>query len=257
MTEVDVLTGELVPSESRTLFRTDDPSQVLAAAREVAEALKGALDEGGMVQRIRDNEHVKIDGWQTLGSMLGVSAHTVWSRPIENGWEAKAEARTLDGRAVGAAEAMCTRSERTWASRDDYALRSMAQTRAMSKALRGPLGFIITLAGKSTTPAEEVDEQAYGPEASPSDRKGAERAAGILHAGETTQVATLMDRLERDAGGYLPRIVARALMLGAAHRPDAAERSTSGDAGTGMDVSDTETTPAASEPDPVPDQSQP
>ena len=46
--------------------------------------------------------------------------------------------------------------EKTWAGRDDYALRSMAQTRATSKAMRQPLGFIITLAGFDATPAEEM-----------------------------------------------------------------------------------------------------
>lgn len=218
--EVDTVTGELVPAESRTLFRTDDPTEVLQAAKTVADALKGALKDGGMVQRIRDNEHVKIDGWQTLGAMLGISAHTVWSRPLANGWEAKAEARTADGRVVGAAEAMCTRDERTWANRDEYALRSMAQTRAMSKALRGPLGFVVTLAGHSATPAEEVDAtEAFGPAASTKDEVSVTKAARLLYADDTVDTRPLLERLERDAGGYLPRIVARALMLTAAHRP--------------------------------------
>ena len=124
----------------------------------MADALKTALDQGGMTMKIGRSEHVLIDGWQTLGSMLGVSPHVVWSRPLEHGdgWEARAEARTVDGRVVGSAEAMVTRAERNWRTAEEYALRSMAQTRAMSKALRGPLGFVITLAGRNATPAEEV-----------------------------------------------------------------------------------------------------
>ena len=76
--------------------------------------------------------------------MLGVQPYVVWSRPICErqrhddtadaiGWEARVEARTLDGRVISAAEAQCTRQERTWKTRDDYALRIMAQTRAVSK----------------------------------------------------------------------------------------------------------------------------
>ena len=53
---------------------------------------------------------------------------------------------------------MCSRGERTWAKRDDYALRSMAQTRAISKAMRGPLGFVMTLAGFEATPLEEMPD---------------------------------------------------------------------------------------------------
>ena len=52
-----------------------------------------------------------------------------------------------------------TRDERNWKRADEFALRSMSQTRAMSKALRAPLGFVVALGGLSTTPGEEVDEQ--------------------------------------------------------------------------------------------------
>jgi hypothetical protein len=46
--------------------------------------------------------------------------------------------------------------ERNWSHRDDYALRSMAQTRAVAKALRLCLGWIMSLAGYEATPAEEM-----------------------------------------------------------------------------------------------------
>jgi hypothetical protein len=85
------------------------------------------------------------------------------------GWEARVIARTRMGEVVGSAEAECLRSEDAWSftpppnkygktppARDDYALRSMAQTRAVSKALRLPLGFVMQLAGFNPTPAEEM-----------------------------------------------------------------------------------------------------
>jgi hypothetical protein len=53
---------------------------------------------------------------------------------------------------------MCLRSETRWVNADDYALRSMAETRARSKALRGPLEFVVSLAGFMTTPAEEMPQ---------------------------------------------------------------------------------------------------
>ena len=163
-TDLEPVSGELVPTSSRTLFATDDPDEVLDRARSVARALKGALDQGGMVQKIGNNEHVLIDGWQTLGSMLGVAPHVVWSRRLPEdgpeGWEARAEAITVEGgRVVGAAEAMVTKAERNWRRADDYALRSMAQTRAMSKALRAPLGFIVALGGLNPTPGEEANAE--------------------------------------------------------------------------------------------------
>lgn len=139
-----------------TLFRTDDPVQVLQRATETANALKDVLRRQNMLQRIQGRDHVKVEGWTTLGAMLGVTPVCVWTRPVEKGWEARVEARTLDGRVIGAAEAECLRAESTWKNRDDYAIRSMAQTRATSKALGSVLRFVVTLAGYSGTPAEEM-----------------------------------------------------------------------------------------------------
>ena len=227
MAATDIVTGEIVPYEAtRTLFRTDDPVEVLDAARSIASVLGPALKEHGMTKHIGQSDHVLIEGWQTIGAMVGVTPHTVWSRllPDGSGWEAKAEARTLDGRVVGTAEAMCTDAERNWHNSADFEIRSMAQTRAMSKALAAPLRFIVTLSGLSGTPAEEVagPDSTYGPAANSKEISGLERALGALYdaeLGDLPELQALTDRLEKDAGGYLPKIVARALMLAAAHRP--------------------------------------
>jgi hypothetical protein len=57
---------------------------------------------------------------------------------------------------ISAAESICTRSERTWKERDEYAIKSMAQTRACAKALRNVLAWVAVLAGFEGTPAEEI-----------------------------------------------------------------------------------------------------
>jgi hypothetical protein len=127
----------------------------------MADELNQIIRTKKLSTRIGQTNHVRVEGWTLLGSMLGVFPQTVWTRPVMEGeekvgWEARVEARTRDGALVGAAEAECLRSEKTWRSRDDYALRSMAQTRATSKALRQPLGFVVSLAGYDPTPAEEM-----------------------------------------------------------------------------------------------------
>lgn len=179
MTDAPVLDAEVVPDNGHeliprperptTLFRTDDPVQVLEKATAVADALKRVLTDQNLVKRISGKDHVLVEGWTTLGSMLGVVPVVAWTKPLPDdaGWEARVEARTLDGRVVGAAEAECLRSENRWKNADDYARRSMAQTRATSKALRGPLGFVVTLAGFSATPAEEMPASPEGTGASP------------------------------------------------------------------------------------------
>ncbi len=146
-----------------TLFRTDEPDLIIARATGVADALKRVLVEKQLTSNISGKEYVKVEGWTLCGTMLGVFPVVEWTRPVEGGWEARVECRTRDGAVVGAAEAECLRSERNWKDRDDYALRSMAQTRATSKALRGPLGFIVTMAGFEATPGEEMPTGAPEP----------------------------------------------------------------------------------------------
>ena len=151
-----------------TLCGTTDPDEIIAAASRTAEALTKILEERHLYAVMghkpdgTERRHVQIEGWALLGSMTGIFAATTWTREILDndgraaGWEARAEAHTLAGNLVGAAEAECRWAEDKWYGRDSYALRSMAQTRAQSKALAMPLRFIVELAGFNGTPAEEM-----------------------------------------------------------------------------------------------------
>lgn len=155
---VDATSTELVTQPPTALFRTDDPVEVIEKATAVANALKDVLDSRGLTQMIQGKSHVRVEGWTTLGAMLGVTAVCVATESVDGGYRATVEARMPDGRVVGRADALCTKYEKRgpWKTSDDYARLSMAQTRATSKALKGPLGFVISLAGYSTTPAEEM-----------------------------------------------------------------------------------------------------
>lgn len=152
-------------SQAVTLFGTDDPDAIVEAATRRAKALARVIDDRHLYAEIQNRKHVLIEGWTLLGSMSGVFPHCVWSRPLDDGsgWEARVEAQTLSGAVVGSAEASCSRDEPRWRTQPDYALRSMAQTRATGKALRLPLGFIISLAGYDATPQEEMSD--IGPRA--------------------------------------------------------------------------------------------
>ena len=156
------------------LFGTDDPVEVIAKATRVADALKAVIVARGLVSNIQGKEYPQVEAWQTLAVMLGIAAVCEWSRPIEGGWEARCIVQR-NGVTIGAAEAQCTRSERTWKNRDDYAIRSMAQTRATSKSLRSVLGFVMVLAGYQATPSEEMPE--YEPAKAPAPKPASKTAA--------------------------------------------------------------------------------
>ncbi|MDE3096881.1 MAG: hypothetical protein KGK07_12910 [Chloroflexota bacterium] len=162
---IDVTGREVVVHEQPgALFAGETPQAVAARMRDTARALKSVIESAHgsdgkpLLMTIPGvpGKYVRCEGWTTLGSMVGVFPVLIWTRPCPDGWEARVEARTMSGQTVGAAEAMCTREERSWSKRDEFALRSMAQTRATSKALRMPLGFVMTLAGYDATPAEEM-----------------------------------------------------------------------------------------------------
>ena len=146
-------------SSPPTLFGTDNATAIIASATDKATALADVIKKRNLYSNIEGKEYVRVEGWTLLGTLMGVFPSCVWTRKLEDGWEARVEARTLNDKLVGAAEAMCTRDEPNWKSRKDYALRSMAQTRATAKALRLPLGFIMALAGYEPTPAEEMERE--------------------------------------------------------------------------------------------------
>lgn len=167
-TEVETEERGLVVAAPNLLSVT--PADMLRNAYAAAVPLAKVIDGAHLAVNISGRKFVKVEGWTALGSMMGVfpvvvSTHTVthqaWDPNGERieevwGWEATVEARTLAGATVGRAEAMCTRDEHSWSGRPQYALRAMAQTRATSRALRGPLGFIVALAGYEATAAEEM-----------------------------------------------------------------------------------------------------
>jgi hypothetical protein len=152
--------AELVSYEPApaTLYGTRDPKTVRDKMVELADVLMDVVHSKQLAVRIRNREHLTVEAWTTLGAFVGVHAAIVWTKPNESGDGilARAEARTLEGALVGAAESECSRVESRWQNAEPYAIRSMASTRAISRALQAPLRHIAVLAGYEGTTAEEM-----------------------------------------------------------------------------------------------------
>ena len=155
-----------VQSAPLALFGTSDAVEIINRASHVATALKEVIVRQKLYATISGKNYVTVEGWELAGTLLGVFPRLEWTRRIRgseaadyenDGWEARASAIVASsGITIGVGEAMCTRQETAWKARDDYALRAMAQTRAISRTLRAPLGFVIKLAGFEATGAEEM-----------------------------------------------------------------------------------------------------
>lgn len=149
-----------------TLFEFNNPSEMVQLAKSVSTILSSVIEDNELYVNIQGNKHVCVEGWTTLGFMVGVFATIDYTNKIERKgegkrrppivYEARAVAKRADGTIIGSADAMCSSYERNWNNKDEYAIRSMAQTRAISKALRIPLGWIMHLSGYNATPAEEM-----------------------------------------------------------------------------------------------------
>jgi hypothetical protein len=219
---------ETVDGTAVELDRVADsgPIAALGNIEQQADALKARIEAAGMVTRIGDREHLGIEALSLAATMYGISAHVVWSRPLDDGqgWEARAEARTVDGRIVGAGESMCTRDEPHWRRRPDFARRGMAQTRALSRALRGPVGSVVSLASYAAVPAEEADsstEAAAAPDEPPEWARPASAAAtgealiAVLEAvgieDPPTRMRSIGSRVREFCGGEVPACVLEVL----------------------------------------------
>jgi hypothetical protein len=135
------------------------PSDVIRRATLIANELAKIVKDKRLYVSISNRQFVRVEGWATLGAMLGVLPREVSVTEKENGdFEAQVElVRANDGAIIGRGSAIVGADESTWAKRPRYARRSMAITRATGKAYRLGFAWIMTLAGYEPTPAEEMD----------------------------------------------------------------------------------------------------
>lgn len=156
---------ELIEGTAREIERVQlgtiqasSPQDIVVRATAMAKTLANIITEQGLFTTISGRKYVHVEGWTTLGAMLGIMPREVDVHENENGdYEATVELiRVSDGAVIGRASSIVSTDEKTWANRPRYARRSMAVTRATGKAYRLGYSWIMKLAGYEPTPAEEM-----------------------------------------------------------------------------------------------------
>lgn len=145
----------VAPPVKKELVLEGDPEAQLIFAKKAADALMKWVKQKPNKVMIRGEQYLEFGDWQILGRFYGATVGIEWTKGIDKGWEARAIV-TRNGEQLSSAEAMCTRAEKNWKDRDEFMLKSMAQTRASAKALRQAFGWVAELAGMKSTPAEEM-----------------------------------------------------------------------------------------------------
>lgn len=144
-----------VPQENQ--ISNFDPASQVEFAQKAATALMVVIDATKPLI-MQNKRYLYFEHWQTIARFFNTTVGTTETIKDPNGYIAKAAVYNKDGVIIGGAEASCMKDELNWKSKPDFQLRSMAQTRAMSKALRSIYGFVAVLAGIEATPAEEMQD---------------------------------------------------------------------------------------------------
>lgn len=129
---------------------------------QLSNELSKLIREKGLSSNIQGKQFVNVEGWQFAGASLGLMPIITETKDLSNEgvikYMATAEVRNINtGALVSTGIALCSNSEKTKRYFDEYAILSMAQTRAIGKAYRNLLAWLMKAAGFEATPAEEMD----------------------------------------------------------------------------------------------------
>lgn len=158
--DVQVVERETLPAG---IFPTD-PVEAFKKAEELVGLIAKKCKGPQFIANIKGKEYPKVEWWTNVGAVLGLFPYTIFSHRVDDDGHYKYEARVevrRNGLAITSAEAICSTEEKRWKNTDEYAVKSMAITRATAKAYRIGLSFLATLAGLEATPAEEVPEEGF------------------------------------------------------------------------------------------------
>lgn len=133
------------------------PNQIMGFATN----LKDLIVRNKLFTNIKGKNYVNVEGWQIAGAFTGTFpvVESLENLSDEDSFKYRAEVslRDKEGNKVGSGFAICTNKEPGKTEFDEYAVASMAQTRAVGKAYRMKIGWLLKVAGYETTPAEEMD----------------------------------------------------------------------------------------------------
>jgi hypothetical protein len=156
-----------------------DPQVIMEEAKKRCIVLTEMIEQTKSYKEIGKKRHLYVEAWITLAQFYGCTGRIVRTEDIEIhgvlGFKAHAQVvHDQTGTVLSSAESICMKDEENWGTRPKYEwqngervqvgeeqvplhqVMSMAQTRALSKALAAKFRWIVVLGGWSATPAEEM-----------------------------------------------------------------------------------------------------
>ena len=133
-------------------------------AMQFATKLADLIVENNLYTIVNGKKYVNVEGWQVAGAFTGTYPIVESLENLSSGtnykYRAEVSIRNENGDKVGYGVAICTNKEPGKHNFAEYAVASMAQTRANGKAYSMKIGCLLKIAGYETTPAEEMPAEA-------------------------------------------------------------------------------------------------
>lgn len=163
----------LVKKENKSVaitrsYNLDKPQDAV----QMAILLKNIVVQQKLFTPIQGKNYVMVEGWQLAGFLTGMNVIVEEPKDLSKSGEIKysATAKIYKGETlVGVGYAICSSKESKKTKFDEYAILSMAQTRAIGKAYRNKIGFMMKLAGFQSTPGEEMVKGGDQPKEAPTE----------------------------------------------------------------------------------------
>lgn len=146
------MSKEIIIKENYSLDKVKDITSMSVV-------LKDHIVKHKLYTSISNKNYVHVEGWTFAGGLLGLLPIVKEVQDLSKTGEIKymATVEIMRGeQVVGRGFAVCSNKENKKKSFDEYAVLSMAQTRAIGKAYRNLIGYVMKLAGYEGTPSEEM-----------------------------------------------------------------------------------------------------
>ncbi len=123
------------------VLSASSPAALVDGASQMATELAEVIRSQNLSTVIQGRHYVQVEGWTTLGVMLGVTAREVSTTEQEGIYTSIVElVRMADGAVISRASAECG-EEKPWNARPRYARRSMAQCVPLDSEILTRFGF--------------------------------------------------------------------------------------------------------------------
>lgn len=165
--------SEMAIKAELDMLSDGDVKVKMAKAISIANFCGKVIANKKLYMDLRGAKYVYVRGWKLIANAVGLVPE-IDSEKLKIERETRQESgvttRILrvyavaylvdrEGRKFGHATAVCSSEEKNWAGRDETAIIGMAQTRAIGRACKNALDWLVTLAGFADVPVEEVTDK--------------------------------------------------------------------------------------------------